>query len=226
MSSTTGHRRTGEVESPARQVGDHLHDAFRVPFGLVGQRPAERADFDRRVSQHGCDRGVDAVRIEQRLVALDVDHQATGQLGDDLGNAVGAAGMVGPRHDRNAADGLNSTRNALVIGRDERRVYLGGSGRPSVDVRNHRLAREVGENFSGEPRRVEPRGDNGEDRRLSQRIPKTLDRIGAHGESYHSRLWLSGLVASSFLSAVASAKAVSRTEATGVSRIWSNREAT
>ena len=58
----------------------------------------------------------------------------------------------------------------------------------AIHVLDHRATGDVGENFSGEPGRVEPRRDNGEDRRFSQRISKTLDRIGVHDESYHSEI--------------------------------------
>ena len=54
-----------------------------------------------------------------------------------------------------------------------------------IHVLDHRLAGDVRENFSGETGGVEPRGDDGEDRRFSQRKWQTLDRIGVHDESYH-----------------------------------------
>lgn len=57
---------------------------------------------------------------------------------------------------------------------------------------------DFGENFSGETGGVEPRRDDGEDRRFSQRIAKTLDRIGVHDESYHSGLCLPVDVAADF----------------------------
>jgi hypothetical protein len=51
---------------------------------------------------------------------------------------------------------------------------------------DHRTAGDVRERFARETGRVKPRGDDGKDRRFSQRKREARDRNSRHGEFYHS----------------------------------------
>ena len=178
----------GKIQGITRKIGDNFDDTRVVEFLGVEEGTAGSAHFKRRIGEHRGDGGVDRVRLDQRLVALQVDHGTAGVGGHYLRDAVGAADMVGARHDRDAAKRAHGAGDAVVIGRDQHRVHEARRGRAAIHVLDHRPAGDVGENFSGETGRLEPRGDDGEDRRFSQRKWQTLDRIGVHVESYHSEM--------------------------------------
>ena len=88
--------------------------------------------------------------IQQRLVALDVDDDAAGQRSGHLGQPIGPAFVVGPRHPGRAAESLDRSSNALVVGGDDHGVDQPGLGCPPVDVFDHRSSGDVGEDFGGE----------------------------------------------------------------------------
>ena len=184
----SGYRGAGKIQGVTLQIGDDLHDVRTLEFFEALERPAQRAHLDRCVGEKRRDGCVDGLRLDQRLVALDVDDGAAGQVADRLGDPIGAAHVVGARHQRGAAERSHSVRDALVIGRDDHGVHARGRGGAAIHVLDHRLAGDVGENFSGETGGVEPRRDDCEDRRFSQRKWQTLDRIGVHDESYHRGL--------------------------------------
>ena len=81
--------------------------------------------------------------VEQRLVALDVDDHAAGQRGHHFGDAIGAAGVVAPRHDHGAAEALDSARDPFVVGRDNRAVHQRRRRRAAIHVLDHRMAVEM-----------------------------------------------------------------------------------
>jgi hypothetical protein len=61
----------------------------------------------------------DGSRVNERLVALHVDDQVTVQPAGNLGEPVGAGGVVGARHRRAAAEFLNRLEYPLVVGRHD-----------------------------------------------------------------------------------------------------------
>ena len=89
-----------EVEGPAGGVADDLDAVGVVPLLGRGDRDASvamsasRSRFSRSGSRSR------AAGIDERLVALQVDDDVGVELAGDLGDAVGAAGMVAARqHD-------------------------------------------------------------------------------------------------------------------------------
>ena len=98
-------------------------------------------------------------RVDQRLVALDVDDDVAVERRGHFGEAVGAAAVVGAGHHRHAAVGLDRVAHARVVGRDD---DLGDPRRPPRlfdDADDHRQAAEVDQGLAGEPgRRVAGRG--------------------------------------------------------------------
>ena len=112
--------------------------------------------------------------------------------GPEIAFVTGAAQGIGHAVARRLAeDGFRVVamdRNAAALEAAVDAMREAGRRGAVVDVLDHRVSRDVGEYFSGETGGVEPRRDNGKDRRFSQRISKTLDRIGVHDESYHSGL--------------------------------------
>ena len=85
------------------------------------------------------------------------------EVGRDLGDAVGAGGVVGAGHDRAPAELADRVEDALVVGRDD---HVGGALRLAgvlVDVLDEVLAGFAQERLAGQPRRRVPgRDDDGD----------------------------------------------------------------
>lgn len=178
----------GEVEGVPAIVGDNLDHIGIAKFIGVGKGAAERAHLDGRVGQERRNGSIDGVGLDQRLIALQVDDGTAGVGSHHLRDSIGAAHVVDARHDRGAAETAHGARDALVVGGHDYGVHQTRRGRAAIHVLDHRAAGDRGKNFSGETGRLEPRGDDGEDRRFSQRKWQTLDRTGVHDESYHSEI--------------------------------------
>ena len=68
---------------------------------------------------NGRDGRVDRLRLEERLVSLDVDDQIAVERRGDFGEPIGAALMRRDGHDGFAAERSDRVEDALVVGRDD-----------------------------------------------------------------------------------------------------------
>ena len=58
-------------------------------------------------------------RIDERLVALEIEDEIGVELAGDLGDAISAAGMIAAGADDVAAEALDRRGDARIIGRDD-----------------------------------------------------------------------------------------------------------
>ncbi len=123
---------------------------------------------------HRCDDGVNRLGIDQRLVALYIDVNFSGNVRGDFGDAVGAAGMIATSHHRFTAKCLHGLQNPLVIGRDHYARDPLRLLRPLVNARNHRPSGDFRQRFARESRGIVARG-NYDDRVLVFRVGHILD---------------------------------------------------
>ncbi len=94
--AVAGDRAPGEVESAARTAGDDLHAGGVAIDRLVADRRAEGGHRGVGVGVEQGDHPVERLGGNLGLVALEVDDDpGVGQGGGDLGDAVGAARVVG-----------------------------------------------------------------------------------------------------------------------------------
>ena len=96
----------------------HYLDHVRIgQLGRAVERLAQRGHLDRRVVEQRHE-AIEALRREQRLVALDVEHHAAvlAHALDDLGDAVGARGVRGRGHQRLGAEAACGFEDAPVVG--------------------------------------------------------------------------------------------------------------
>jgi hypothetical protein len=120
----------------------------------IGHRVGHRGDVGaaraRRAAVRAINRGID-----QGLVALHVDHRRVvapaGQL-DHLGQAIGAAGVIGPRQQDPQTMPLGGGQHVRVVGGHQDLVGSGQQGALG-DAHDHRLAAEVEQRLAG--RRVD-----------------------------------------------------------------------
>jgi hypothetical protein len=104
----------------------------------------------------------DQLRGNERLVALDVDHDIfvlEAQQRRGFGDAIGAGSVVGARHQRRVAVRAHRRADALVVGRH---VHRGRAAlrRLLAHAHHHRPAGEVGERLAGKTTRAEARRDD------------------------------------------------------------------
>ena len=108
--------------------------------------------------QHGCE----VAGREERLVALDVDVDVGGDgLGDGV-DAVGAAGAVLGGEDGGERVGLRVVEDFIGVSGDEDLIEEGAGAGGAIDPGEHGLAGDFAENFAGQARGAETRGDDGE----------------------------------------------------------------
>ena len=68
-------------------------------------------------------------RLDERLVALEIEDQVGVELAGDLGDAVGAAGMIAARADDAAAKALDGRDDARIVRGDDDVVGTPAPGR-------------------------------------------------------------------------------------------------
>ena len=89
--------------------------------------------------------GADQLRFDQRLVALHVDDDRIGRitaLRGDFRDAVGAGRMIGARHNRREAVGLDRRGDLRMVGSDDDFGRAAGA-RAFGDMHDHRAAGDV-----------------------------------------------------------------------------------
>ena len=75
---------------------------------------------------------IEVARVDERFVALEIDDQVGVELAGNLGDAVGAAGMIAARADDVAAEALDGRDDARIVGGDDDVI---GALRPGRRVR-------------------------------------------------------------------------------------------
>src|SRR5579883_3437143 len=156
-------RRPREVKAPAREVEDDLHDLRLRGLVPVRHGLGESAHAGAR-GDHDLDEAVHVSRVELGLVALDV-HDHVGPLadpGERLGAAVGARGMRLLRHDDLGPEATAGLFDLARVGRYDDSSDRLGEAHAIPDVLDEVLAGLAEQGFTREPRRGEPRGDDGQ----------------------------------------------------------------
>ncbi len=156
--------------------GVGIEELFGVPDRMA--RGGDRRPF--RVGEQGRNRA-DQPRLDERLVALDVDDDGLRlepeTLGD-LGDPVGAGGMIAARHHSLEPRPLDGVRDIAMIGRD---IYPVGAALACAlrDPHDHRLAAEIGERFPRNARGREARRNDGGEMHTREAGggPRTPDRL-------------------------------------------------
>ena len=170
-SRTIRDHRAGEVDRVAGPVGDHL-DHVRVgqSSSRILDALLERAHRDLGVVEQGQHRRVDRLRLDQRLVALDVDHQ----LGGVRRRPPRPRGRC-PKDGRRAscATGAPKRRaslsDSLVVGGDDDLGQVARLAGALKHVLQHGFAGNRGERFPGKaggskPGRNDPQNPTGHSR--------------------------------------------------------------
>ncbi len=144
------------------------------------ERPAQGGHLDVAVAHERLGQHVDRGRVDEGLVALDVDDDLAGQQGGNLGQPIGAGGVIGTRQPRDAAEALHRVDDPLVVGGHDHGIHR-GPRRAAVDVLDHGAAVDVSERFSGKAGGVVARRDDRDDRRFRQSGRQSAWNSG-HGE--------------------------------------------
>ena len=117
-------------------------------------RFGQRAHRRIRIVEHRKNCRVDRGRIDQRLVALNVDDQPRlGMSRGDLRHAIGAREMIGARHRHLRPEAPRFGVDALVVGGDHDARKVPRHGNTLVNMLQHRFGADFGESFSRKPRR-------------------------------------------------------------------------
>jgi hypothetical protein len=134
-----------EIENGFDDVG--IQDVVGVADGR-----GDRGDLRRRIFQKAGDGGVNAERVDERLVALDIDEDVARFVCGNFGDTLGAGTMIGASHASAAAERLDRIDNPLVIrGYQHFMDSLGPFG-PFVDVLDHWFAAKGDKGLTGETR--------------------------------------------------------------------------
>jgi hypothetical protein len=157
-----GDGQPGEVDGAALHVEDHL-DAVGIEQVVdVFHADAGGGHVDAFVGQQGGHRVRDRLRGDERFVALHVDHHAGRVAGRHFRDAVGAGPVGGRGHDRQAAEGVDSLADALVIGGHDDVFHQGTGAHPLPDMLQDRLAFQREKHLARQPAGIVTGGDDGE----------------------------------------------------------------
>ncbi len=137
-----GDRGTREVEGALAGVDDHLDAGGVAEDGLVEDGRGESGHRHvGMIKEHGY-RAVDGFAGEFRLVALDIDDDTgLGNCAGDLGNAVGAGGVIGAGQEGSSAEGLDGGGDTWVVRSDDDVVETTGVASGLDDMLDEGLSR-------------------------------------------------------------------------------------
>ena len=147
----------------AGEVGDHFHNVGIADLGGVFDAPLQRTHGSFVVIAKREHRGVDSGGIDERFVALNVDHDLGGFRRCHLGDAVCARGVIGASHSHRRSKRTGRGLNARIVGGDQDFRYVAGLRCAFVDVLQQRFSGERGECFTWETRGGEPGRNNAQD---------------------------------------------------------------
>jgi len=164
-----GYRRPAEV---ARQPGTIENDLDDVGVEELGRVPdgVTRGGYRRlrRIRKHRRD-GADQTRFDERFIALDVYNQTfrcEREALHDLGDPIGARGMIGARHHGLESGLFHRPRDIAMVGGD---VDLASAAfaRALGDTHDHGLSPQVGKRLSGKAAGGKPRRNDGDERHFN-----------------------------------------------------------
>jgi hypothetical protein len=156
-------RRPREIERAACPVQDDLHDIRIRVIGSIRDRHAHRRHLEHRIRDERGNDLLDHLRLDERLVTLDIQHDLAGETRCHFRDAIGARPMPCARHHRDAAEASYRRRNPLVVGGDDYRIDAARRGGASINMLDHGTAGDVGERFSRQTYGVVSSGDDGDD---------------------------------------------------------------
>lgn len=164
-----GYRRPAEVTCQPGTIENDLDDVGveelgRVPDGVTrgGYRRL------RRIRKHRRD-GADQTRLDERFIALDVYNQTfrcERETLHDLGDPIGARGMIGARHHGLESGLFHRPRDIAMVGGD---VDLASAAfaRTLGDTHDHGLSPQVGKRLSRKTAGGKPRRNDGDERHFN-----------------------------------------------------------
>jgi len=136
---------------------DRLDDVGVGDLLGLSQRRRQRRHGNVGVLDQETGEGVDVIRVDFGLVALDVDDDIDVQTGHRLGDAIGAALVIGAGQDAGGPEALGRSDDAFVVGRNQDALGQPGLAGLLVRVLDEVFAGVLGENFPGESGRIVPR---------------------------------------------------------------------
>ena len=151
---------TGEVEGSAVAGGDDFDCAGVVDI-VRRAADGEGGDLDFGAGEQVQHRG-EVVWGEEGLVALDVDIDVGGDGLGDGPDAVSAAGAIFGSKDGGERVGLGEVEDLVGVSGDEDLVEEGAGAGGAIDPGDHGLAGNFAEDFAGQARGAEARGNDGE----------------------------------------------------------------
>jgi hypothetical protein len=157
------YRRAREVQRAAGAVPHHFDHVWIVVIVALREGHTHRGHVEHRIRCERRDERLDGLRLDERLVALDVQDNLAGQPGGHLRNAIGPGAMGGLGHHRNSAEFLHSRRYSVVVSGDHDRPHSSRGRRAPINMFDHRFAADVRERFAGKTRGVVAGGDDGDD---------------------------------------------------------------
>jgi hypothetical protein len=144
-------------------VHDHLHDTWIVEvFGLV-EPLAQRAHSFPLGGEQRLHRVVDRRRGNERLIALHVHDEIRLERRRNFREPIGARGVIGARHHRDAAELVHDGGDFFVVGGDDDRVDASGVRGARPLVLDHRFAVDERERLARQARRPIARGNDSDD---------------------------------------------------------------
>jgi hypothetical protein len=150
----------GKVEG-AVVVGSNNFDGVGIVDVGSGAADGEGCDLNLGALEE-LQQGHEVLRGEERLVSLNIDVNVSGdRLGDGV-NAIGAAGAILGGEDGGQAVGLGEVEDLVGVGGNEDLVEQRAGTGGAVNPDEHGLAGDFAEDFAGQARGAETRGDDGE----------------------------------------------------------------
>ncbi len=93
---------------------------------------------------------VDGLRIDERLVSLDVDDRSHGPMASRRRHAIGTASALGRSHLHVSSKAAHGFEDALIVSEHHHLIQLCGSCCLSIDVFDQRTARQLAQRFAGQ----------------------------------------------------------------------------
>ena len=177
-----------KIQRAAVLVQHYLDDVRVERIGHVMQRMGARGHGDGRADLRGA--GGQQGRIDQRLVALQVDDDGVGrqvQRARHFGDAVRARRMVGARHAHFHVVRGAGGADVVVVGGDD---DAGGArqGRLLGHAHHHGLAAQVGQRLVGQARRGQAGRDDDDERHPYSTASSRVRASSAHMMGMPSRI--------------------------------------
>ena len=147
-----GDRRARKIKGVGVEIEDGLDDIGIHDVWDVTNWSGDGGDLRGGILEKRSDGGVNGDRIDEGLVALNVDEDIAGFMCRHFGNTLGAGAMVGASHSGFAGKGLHGVNNALIVGGDQDPVDGLRELSLFINSLHHGLAREIHQWLAGQAR--------------------------------------------------------------------------